>query len=93
MTGPILRIENGSFAYKGGPQILKDINVEVRPGEILAVLGPNGAGKTTLLRCMMDMLHWESGMSLLDGEDIRTMPASALWRRMAYVPQARSAAT
>jgi len=89
----ILRIENGSFAYKGGPQILKDINVEVRAGEILAVLGPNGAGKTTLLRCMMDMLHWETGRSLLDGEDIRTMPANTLWRRMAYVPQARSAAT
>ena len=89
----ILRIENGSFAYKGGPQILKDINVEVRAGEILAVLGPNGAGKTTLLRCMMDMLHWETGRSLLDGEDIRNMPASTLWRRMAYVPQARSAAT
>ena len=89
----ILRIENGSFAYKGGPQILKDINIEVGAGEILAVLGPNGAGKTTLLRCMTDMLRWESGRSLLDGEDIKTMPAQTLWRRMAYVPQARSAAT
>ena len=93
MTRPILRIENGSFAYRGGPQILKDINVELGPGEILAVLGPNGAGKTTLLRCMMDMLHWDTGRSLLDGEDMRTMAASSLWRRMAYVPQARSAAT
>ena len=88
----LLRIESGSFAYKNGPQILKDINIEVEPGEILAVLGPNGAGKTTLLRCMMDMLHWQSGRSLLDGEDIRSIPASKLWRRMAYVPQARSAA-
>ena len=88
----ILKIENGSFAYKGGPQILKDINAEIEPGEILAVLGPNGAGKTTLLRCMMDMLHWDSGRSLLAGEDIRTMPPAKLWRRMAYVPQARSAA-
>ena len=92
-AGALLRIENGSFAYRDGPQILKDINIEVMPGEILAVLGPNGAGKTTLLRCMMDMLHWQSGRSLLDGEDIRSMPASRLWRRMAYVPQARSAAT
>ena len=90
--GTLLRIENGNFAYKSGPQILKDINIEVGPGEILAVLGPNGAGKTTLLRCMMDMLHWQSGRSLLDGEDIRSIPASKLWRRMAYVPQARSAA-
>ena len=89
----LLKIENGSFAYKGGPQILNNINVEVEPGEILAVLGPNGAGKTTLLRCMMDMLHWQEGRSLLDGEDIKTMPASTLWRKMAYVPQARSAAT
>ena len=88
----LLRIENGSFAYKGGPQILKDINIDVDPGEILAVLGPNGAGKTTLLRCMMDMLHWQEGRSLLGGEDIRDMAASKLWRRMAYVPQARSAA-
>ena len=88
----LLRIENGSFAYKSGPRILKDINIEVEPGEILAVLGPNGAGKTTLLRCMMDMLHWQNGRSILDGEDIRSIPASKLWRRMAYVPQARSAA-
>ena len=88
----LLRIESGSFAYKNGPQILKDINIEVEPGEILAVLGPNGAGKTTLLRCMMDMLHWQNGRSILDGEDIRSIPASKLWRRMAYVPQARSAA-
>lgn len=88
----LLKIENGSFAYKSGPQILKDINIELGPGEILAVLGPNGAGKTTLLRCMMDMLHWQSGRSLLGGEDIRGIPASKLWRTMAYVPQARSAA-
>lgn len=88
----LLKIENGNFAYKNGPQILKNINIEVEPGEILAVLGPNGAGKTTLLRCMMDMLHWQSGRSLLGGEDIRSIPASKLWRRMAYVPQARSAA-
>ena len=89
----LLKIENGSFAYKGGPQILKDINIEVEPGEILAVLGPNGSGKTTLLRCMMDMLHWQSGRSLLDGEDIRSIPAQTLWRKMAYVPQAGTAAT
>ena len=88
----ILKIEGGCFGYKGGPRILEDINIELDRGEILAVLGPNGAGKTTLLRCMMDMIHWDSGRSLLDGEDISKMPASRLWRKMAYVPQARSAA-
>lgn len=92
-AAPLLKIEGGSFAYKGGPQILKDINIEVEPGEILAVLGPNGSGKTTMLRCMMDMLHWQSGRSLLDGEDIRGILASTLWKKMAYVPQAGTAAT
>ena len=92
-AAPLLKIEDGSFAYKGGPQILKDINIEVEPGEILAVLGPNGSGKTTMLRCMMNMLHWQSGRSLLDGEDIRGIPASTLWKKMAYVPQAGTAAT
>lgn len=90
---PLLKVENGSFAYRGGPQILDKINFEVNAGEILAVLGPNGAGKTTLLRCMMDMLRWDSGRSLLDGEDIHSMPARKLWSRMAYVPQAKSAAS
>lgn len=92
-AAPLLKIEGGSFAYKGEPQILKDINIEVEPGEILAVLGPNGSGKTTMLRCMMDMLHWQSGRSLLDGEDICSIPASTLWKKMAYVPQAGTAAT
>lgn len=89
----ILKVENGSFAYKNGPQILEDINFEVQSGEILAVLGPNGAGKTTLLRCVMDMLRWKTGSSSIDGEDIRKMTAKKLWSRMAYVPQAKSAAT
>ena len=38
-AAPLLKIEGGSFAYKGGPQILKDINIEVEPGEILAHTG------------------------------------------------------
>lgn len=90
---PLIKIENGSFAYKAGKQILENINISVEAGEILAVLGPNGTGKTTLLRCMMDMLHWKNGRSLLDGEDIRKMSPKKLWQRMAYVPQARTATT
>lgn len=89
----LLSVENGTFAYRGGPDILSGISFEVYPGEIMAVLGPNGAGKTTLLRCMMDMLRWKSGRSLMGGEDIRNIPARKLWSRMAYVPQAKSAAS
>ena len=87
----ILKVENGSFAYPKGPEILRDVEFELREGEILSVLGPNGAGKTTLLRCMTGMLRWKTGHCLLDGEDIREIPPRRLWRKMAYVPQARAA--
>ena len=89
-----LSVENGGFAYrKQGPAIFEDIHFSVDSGEILAILGPNGAGKTTLLRCITGMLKWSRGQSLLDGVPIRQMRPGELWSKMAYVPQARGAAT
>ena len=89
-----LTVRNGSFAYrKNDAPIFENMNFSVDSGEILAVLGPNGAGKTTLLRCITGMLRWRSGESLLDGEPIRAMSPKTLWSRMAYVPQARTAAS
>jgi iron complex transport system ATP-binding protein len=89
-----LSVENGSFSYRGsGRKIFDNINFSVESGEILAILGPNGAGKTTLLRCITGMLKWSRGRSLLDGQPIRDMSPGKLWSRMAYVPQARGAAT
>ncbi len=88
----ILSVENGSFGYKKGESILKNINFSAKDGEVLAILGPNGAGKTTLLRCIMGFLSWTSGKSTLDGRDIKTIPQRELWQKIAYVPQAKSAA-
>ena len=89
-----LTVEHGAFSYKkGGREILHDVNFSLGSGEILAILGPNGAGKTTLLRCVMGFLKWTGGRSLLDGEDIAAMPPRALWRKLAYVPQARGRAS
>jgi len=87
-------VRNGCFAYReGARQILNGVSFALEPGELTAVLGPNGAGKTTLLRCMTGLLPWRSGASLIDGEDIRAMRRAALWRRLAYVPQARGTAS
>lgn len=86
-----LTVNNGSFAYKKGPKLFDSVSFEVKGGELLAVLGPNGAGKTTLLKCIMGLLKWSSGQSLIDGADIASMSERALWSRLAYVPQARSA--
>ena len=86
-----LTVENGCFAYRGGRTVLQNVCFEAHSGDLVAILGPNGAGKTTLLRCMMGFLRWSSGRSALDGRDIRAMRPRELWRRIAYVPQARSA--
>lgn len=89
-----LEVKNGSFAYDKHAiePLIKDISFRVDSGDILAILGPNGAGKTTLLRCVMGFLRWRAGASMLDGEDIRNIPAHRLWRSIAYVPQAKRAA-
>ncbi len=87
-----LTVENGCFSY-GSREILKNITFSAGPGDLVAILGPNGAGKTTLLRCITGMLRWKSGNSTLDGRDISSMPARELWKQVAYVPQAKSAAT
>ena len=91
MGAVILQVVNGSFAYPKGPEIVKNVDFSLNSGEILAILGPNGAGKTTLLRCITGMLRWKTGTCTLDGADVRSLPQRELWRKMAYVPQARSA--
>ena len=85
-----LEVQSGRFSYRAGQPLLEDVCLEAGPGDVLAILGPNGAGKTTLLRCMLNLSHWKSGKTVLDGEDVRAIPERALWQKVAYVPQARS---
>ena len=57
----IISIKDLSKVYGSGLDALKNINLEVKKGEILALLGPNGAGKTTMFRMIMGMEHPDSG--------------------------------
>ena len=84
-----LSVQNGCFSYRAGQPLLENISFEAEGGDVLAILGPNGAGKTTLLKCMLNLLHWRQGQTLLDGEDVGAMPVRALWQKVAYVPQAK----
>ena len=85
---------NGMFRYPQAKQpILRDINLAVEPGELLAILGPNGAGKTTLVRTMIGLQHWTQGRTELNGTNLREMSPRDIGRMIAYVPQARSAVT
>ena len=67
---PILRITGLNKFYSGGFQALKDINLQIERGEILALLGPNGAGKTTLISVVCGIVNPSSGSVSVDGFDI-----------------------
>ena len=85
-----MEIVSGSFSYRHGEPILTDVSLSAETGQVVAILGPNGVGKTTLVKCLLGFLRWDSGFTRLDGADIRTIRGRALWRRVAYVPQART---
>ena len=67
---PIISVSNLSKTYASGFQALKNINLEIRRGEIFALLGPNGAGKTTLISIVCGIVKASEGSVLADGHDI-----------------------
>ena len=85
----ILEVQNGCFGYPKQPVILESINLSLEEGHILAILGPNGIGKTTLLKCMIGLLPWHSGKTLLYGKDIHTLKPKDVWSTISYIPQSR----
>ena len=67
---PVVAVSNLSKTYASGFQALKDINLDIRRGEIFALLGPNGAGKTTLINIICGIVNPTEGEVLADGHDI-----------------------
>lgn len=66
---PIVSINHVYKTYANGFQALKDINLDIQPGEILALLGPNGAGKTTLISIICGIVNASSGTVSVHGHD------------------------
>jgi len=66
----MISVSNLSKTYASGFRALKDINLEIRRGEIFALLGPNGAGKTTLIGIICGIVNPSAGTVLVDGHDI-----------------------
>ncbi len=65
----IVSVSNLSKTYKGGFHALKQINLDIHKGEILALLGPNGAGKTTLISIICGIVNASAGQVTVDGYD------------------------
>ena len=69
---PVISIAGLDKTYAGGFQALRDVDLDIRRGEIFGLLGPNGAGKTTLINVVCGIVNPTSGTVLVDGHDIVT---------------------
>jgi ABC-type branched-subunit amino acid transport system ATPase component len=89
MTSSILVAEHLTAGY-GKIDILHDVSLDVRRGEIVSVIGPNGAGKSTAFKTIVGFLTPRTGRVVFDENDITGLrPDLVLRRGLAYVPQGR----
>lgn len=86
-AGTPIRFESVTKAY-GDTTVLHGIDLDIKPGEFIALLGPSGCGKTTMLRCLAGLEQPSSGRILLAGEDVSPVPVNK--RDMSVVFQAYS---
>ncbi len=86
----VLEARNLAKSYKGR-EVVKDVSVEIRSGEIIGLLGPNGAGKTTCFYMVVGLVPCDKGRILIDGADITGQPMHGRARKgIGYLPQEAS---
>lgn len=81
----MLKIINYSKAYNKNKFVIKNLNLEIKQGEVFGFIGPNGAGKTTTIKSICGILDFEEGDILINGNSIRTNPKNAKLD-LAYIP-------
>ncbi len=86
MQGPV-RYESVSFGYEPARAVLRNVSLEAKPGEVVAVVGPTGSGKTTLVNLLIRLFDPWSGRITVNGEDIRSVRLSCLRNQIAIVLQ------
>ncbi|MBN1201263.1 MAG: NHLP bacteriocin export ABC transporter permease/ATPase subunit [Anaerolineae bacterium] len=87
LTGEI-EVSHASFRYvEGGPFVLEDVSVQIRPGEFVALVGPSGSGKSTLLRLLLGFEMPESGGVFYDGKDLFGLDLRAVRQQIGVVLQ------
>jgi ATP-binding cassette subfamily B protein len=87
VTDAGIRMDAVIFGYDAGHPILKNVNLEVKPGQTLAVVGPSGAGKSTISRLLFRFYDVQSGAIRIDGQDLRDVTLDSLHDAIGVVPQ------
>lgn len=87
MDTALLSVRDCSFSYRGGDFRLRNVSLDVEPGEVLGIIGPNGSGKSTLLRLMSGFLQPDHGEVALHGTAMRSLDRRRLARELAFLPQ------
>ena len=83
-----IRFDRVSFAYPGRDvDVLRTIDLEIEPGETLAIVGPSGGGKSSLISLLLRLAEPTSGRILVGNEDLALLDATAWRRQTAFVPQ------
>ncbi|MBM7806608.1 ATP-binding cassette subfamily B protein [Geodermatophilus bullaregiensis] len=84
---PLLELDDVSFAYPDGTQVLRGVSLAVPPGSRVALVGPSGAGKSTVLALVEGFYPLSGGVIRWAGTDVRELPRAALRARIGYVEQ------
>jgi ATP-binding cassette subfamily B protein RaxB len=83
-----LRVEDLHYRYsRTAPEMLKGVNLEVAPGEMVAIVGPSGCGKTTLVKVLCGLFEQDSGEVSVDGQPMRQYGLAAYRRQIGVVMQ------
>ena len=86
LTGQV-SFKNVDFQYVENKPLIRDFNLDVEPGEMVAIVGPTGAGKTTLINLLMRFYDVTAGAILVDGQDIRDLSRQDYRRQFGMVLQ------
>ena len=86
----LVQFQDVAFGYESGTEVLHDINLDIRRGDVIAVLGPNGAGKTTFVKHAIGLLKPKSGRVLVGGRDTHEASVAQIASTLGYVFQSPS---